>query len=58
MAKSPALSIRLKPDLRDVIKRIAERENRSQGNVIDTNLRKVEDIRDELERGDKRSARR
>ncbi len=57
MAKSPPLSIRLKADLRAVVQKIAKRDNRSLGNVIDTNLRKAEDIKSELEREAKRAAR-
>lgn len=59
MAKSPPLSIRLKADLRTLIERIALRENRSLGNVIDTTLRNADVIKDELAREEaKRSARR
>ena len=57
MAKSKALSVRLKPDLRAVVEKIAKEDNRSLGNVIDTNLRKADEIRRGLEEA-KRSARR
>lgn len=57
MAKSKALSVRLKSDVRAAVERIAKRDNRSLGNVIDTNLRKASDIKDELEREQRRGAR-
>ena len=50
MAKAPTLSIRLKTDLRAIIQRIAVRENRSLGNVIETTLRNSSIVKAELER--------
>lgn len=41
MAKSRALSIRLKDDVRVKVEAIAEVENRSLSNVIDTTMRKA-----------------